>query len=246
MRIINKHGLTRYIPEDIRRQVRIRDGFGCILCATPILNYEHVDPVFPDAKEHNPDAITLLCPTCHTKVTGKEISKDLVKEAMKNPAAKRLGNIGDTLYFCDTHPQIVFGGATFSNCSVPVHLMGEDVISITQEDGKFLLNAKFWDSQGRQTLCISKNEWIISAKDIWDFKKVANRFIVKEHKKRTALIVEILDNKILKIKRFDMFINGRFRVRGNENELNINGANFKGFDLDGFQYGIYIDKPKPK
>lgn len=238
----NKHGLKRYIPEDIRREVRIRDGFGCVICATPIVQYEHVDPEFVDTRSHESYAITLLCPTCHMKVTGKEISKDFVKKAMKSPAAKKKGVVGDTLYFCDTHPTVIFGGATFVQCEIPLQLLGEDVISITEEDGKYFLSAKFWDSQGKQTLSIIKNEWMVSSDNVWDFVKVANRFYIQEHAKEPAMIIEISENNTLIVKRFNMFVQGRYKVIGDERTLKINGHHFSAFGSYGCKYGIVFAK----
>lgn len=239
---VNKHGLKRYIPEDVRRHVRVRDGFGCVICATPIVDYEHVDPEFVDAHRHDADAITLLCPTCHRKVTGKEISKDLVKKAMRSPAAKQRGTIGDTLYFCDSHPTVIFGGATFVHCEIPLQLLGEDVISITEEDGKYFLNAKFWDSQGKQTLSIIKNEWVVSSENVWDFVKVANRFHIQEHAKEPAMIIEVRDNSTLIVQRFNMFVQGRYKVIGDESTLKINGHHFSAFGSHYCKYGIVFAK----
>ena len=87
----NIHGLPREIPASVKKEVRKRDGFGCVFCAVPIIEYEHVDPLFAEAKEHKSSGITLLCPTCHAKVTKNQISKELVKDAMERPAALRGG-----------------------------------------------------------------------------------------------------------------------------------------------------------
>ena len=57
----NKHGLSRYIPEAIKREVRQRCGFGCVICGFGFYDYEHFDPDFADAKFHDPNGMTLLC-----------------------------------------------------------------------------------------------------------------------------------------------------------------------------------------
>ncbi|WP_140145769.1 HNH endonuclease, partial [Vibrio parahaemolyticus] len=77
----NKHGLSRYIPEDVKRKVRQKCGYGCVVCGTAIVEYEHVDPEFSEAKEHDPDKIVLLCSQCHAKVTRKFLSKESIKLA---------------------------------------------------------------------------------------------------------------------------------------------------------------------
>ncbi|MHB0562224.1 hypothetical protein ACX3RA_15640, partial [Escherichia coli] len=58
---INKHGLSRRIPETIKRQIRQRCGFGCVICGFGFYDYEHFKPDFVDAKVHDPNGMTLLC-----------------------------------------------------------------------------------------------------------------------------------------------------------------------------------------
>jgi HNH endonuclease len=78
----NRHGLTRDIPEPVKRAVRQACGFGCVVCGASIIEYEHVDPGFADAREHGPANLTLLCPQCHSKVTTGIWSKEKIKVAM--------------------------------------------------------------------------------------------------------------------------------------------------------------------
>lgn len=233
----NQHGLSRYIPADVKREVRKRDGFGCVFCATPIIDYEHVDPLFVDAHEHNPAAITLLCPTCHRKVTSRQISKELVKQAMQNPAAKQAGKIRDQVYFCDAHPTIIIGGQQLIRCQIPIHILGHDVFKIENEDGKYLLSAQFWDSQGRQTLSIIKNEWVVTSDNVWDFKVEGNRFHIQEKERKTAMIIKVENNQELIIEHCDMLINN-LRVYGNDKELTIGTHKMIGCGMSDCVYGM--------
>lgn len=221
----NVYGLSRDIPTNIKRQVRQRDGFGCVFCAVPIIEYEHVDPTFAQAKEHEVSGITLLCPTCHAKVTKKQISKALVKEAMKKPAAMEKGHVGDQLFFSNSHPTIVVGGATFTECDIPIKFQDYDIISIREENGKYFLNANLWDNKGRQSLKIIDNEWNVSRENIWDLTIVGNTVTIHEKKRSPTLVFKIVDNKIFRIVRLDMII-GNHRIVANENYLNLNGNRF--------------------
>ena len=51
----------RNIPAEIKRQVRQRCGFGCIICGLPIYEYEHMEE-WAKVKRHRTEEITLLCP----------------------------------------------------------------------------------------------------------------------------------------------------------------------------------------
>ncbi|GAH43227.1 unnamed protein product, partial [marine sediment metagenome] len=51
----NQYGLSRYIPLEIKRAVRQKCGFGCVVCGSTIYQYHHFDPPFNEAKQHNPN-----------------------------------------------------------------------------------------------------------------------------------------------------------------------------------------------
>jgi hypothetical protein len=87
----NRQGLLRYIPDAVKRQVRQRCGFGCILCGNAIVQYEHVGPTFADASKHEADGITLLGPTHHAEVTSGMRSKRSVIAASANPKCLQRG-----------------------------------------------------------------------------------------------------------------------------------------------------------
>ena len=48
----NEHGLPRHIPADVARAVRQECGFGCVICGVALIQYEHFDPEFAEAREH--------------------------------------------------------------------------------------------------------------------------------------------------------------------------------------------------
>jgi hypothetical protein len=76
---VNKHGLSRYIPADVARRVREHSKQGCIFCRALICEYEHIEPEFAEAKEHDADRICLVCPSCHRQITSGLITKAQVR-----------------------------------------------------------------------------------------------------------------------------------------------------------------------
>jgi hypothetical protein len=64
---VNKHGLRRAIPEEVKRLVRQNSGFGCVLCGLSLYHYDHIDPPFKEAQAHRPEDICLLCPDHHER-----------------------------------------------------------------------------------------------------------------------------------------------------------------------------------
>ena len=235
----NKYGLGREIPASIKREVRKRDGFGCVFCAVPIIEYEHVDPTFIEAKEHKSSGITLLCPTCHAKVTKNQISKELVKQAMANPAALKNGEVRDELRFTDNHPTVVVGGATFRECNIPIQFRDHEIISIKREDDKFFLNANLWDRNGRKTLKIVNNEWTTFNENIWDLTIVGNTITIHEKERLPALIFKIENNNTFRIERIDMVIDG-CKISGNANVLEVNGIRMMSCSMNRCHIGMFI------
>ena len=89
---INKHGLQRTIPEDVKRTIRKQCGFGCVICGAGYWEYDHVEPEFVDCTSHDPKGMTLLCLYHHGKKTKGLLSKQKIVEAMKNPKALQDGH----------------------------------------------------------------------------------------------------------------------------------------------------------
>ncbi|GAA3997406.1 hypothetical protein GCM10022211_03460 [Sphingomonas humi] len=80
----NKHGLSRTIPADVKREVRQSCQFGCVRCRASLYQYDHFDPEYADATEHAADGIALLCPTCHDLKTKGVLTAARVRELKKD------------------------------------------------------------------------------------------------------------------------------------------------------------------
>jgi hypothetical protein len=118
----NKHGLTRDIPNDVTRQVRQRDGFGCVICGSAFYTYAHFDPEFVDAKKHDPDGICLLCGTCHRRKTSGLLSTESVKQAVLHPKCKETGFSCGALDVGNQHPEIILGSFTAYTAKVLIEI----------------------------------------------------------------------------------------------------------------------------
>jgi hypothetical protein len=154
-------GLKRYIPADIRRAVRQRCGFGCVVCGCPIVDYDHFDPAFKDAESHDANGITLLCGTCHGKKNRKLLSNDEVRRNNANPRARQNGFIRDAVFLGPSVPLVRFGGAVF--LSEQIVACDDEILfgfSAAEEAGAPVrLQAHLCDKDGRQLLEIVDNVW---------------------------------------------------------------------------------------
>ena len=73
---------NRYIPDDIKKAVFIRDGGQCLCCGiTSGLEYDHIYP-YSKGGQNTPDNLQLLCRSCNAskgtgtmcKLHGKDLS----------------------------------------------------------------------------------------------------------------------------------------------------------------------------
>lgn len=213
----NKFGLSRTIPSNIKRQVRQRDGFGCVICGLGIVQYEHVDPEFHNAKIHDPNAIALLCPQCHAKVTNRMWSKSRVKLAMRHPKCKQIGYAREFFDFIDGHPVLHFGGMLLSNCSTPIEVGGHPLFKIDPPEFSgepFLFSGLFTDSRGDISLQIDNNEWKAYSNS-WDVEVKGPTITIREDRQVIHLILKIIQPSTIVVEKLDMALGGlRFQATG--------------------------------
>jgi hypothetical protein len=75
---------ARDIPDPIKRLVRQKSGFGCVVCGLPIFDYEHIEE-FAAVQTHNAANMVLLCPNHHAEKTRGRLSKEAIRRAADNP-----------------------------------------------------------------------------------------------------------------------------------------------------------------
>ncbi len=186
---INKYGLPREISPDVKRTVRRECGFGCVICGCAIVQYEHFDPPFEEAREHNPAGIALLCGGCHDKKTRGFWSASKVAEARRNPTSLKIGYSRDAF---DLKSPFVLrvGSSIFENVSTVVMTSeGERWFVIEEPEvdgGPVRLSATFYDTNGQLSLDIQENEWRCFSKQ-WDTEIKGKRITVRRGARDIAL-----------------------------------------------------------
>lgn len=228
----NKFGLSRDIPEGIKRAVRQRCGYGCVLCGSAIYQYEHIEPDFYEAREHNPDGITLLCGSCHDKKTRKFLSAARVLKGAKAPAAKAKGFAFTELESGDEHPVVRLGGFTMRNCRTPLELHNVPMLRLERgeaEGAPFQLTASFFDSENRPTVCIYRNELFAFA-DNWDVEAAGGRIVVRTAAREIALQLHFQQGGGITVERLDMAY-GAYRLRADPDKLEVLNRDGRGLTI---------------
>jgi hypothetical protein len=187
----NQYGLPRDIPEHVKRSVRQRDGFGCVFCGLAIYQYEHVDPPFAEARTHDASAITLLCGSCHDKVSRKFTSKDSVKAAMANPKCKQEGFAHQIFDFGVKWPWITLASVRLENSVIALRICGRPMMWIRPPEAPGTpcrLSADFLDAFDKPRMLIRDNEWKVSSGN-WDV--TAEGGVIKVSEGLTKICLQI-------------------------------------------------------
>lgn len=243
--VVNRHGLSRDIPEPIKRAIRQRCGFGCVICGASITHYDHVDPPYEDATSHDADRIALTCPQHHDWITRKFWSRKTLEEASRDPFCKRAGYAHSPLDIGTEYPWIKFAGTTIYNVTIPVVIGDIPLFRIKgseEEAGPFRLSANFHNSQGRPSLMILDNEWRAYETN-WDVEASGGALTIRDGPGRVSLrlvvappggvIVEQLDMRI-----GDLHLTGspeKLIVRGPDRDTTISGGFMHNSDV-----GMYL------
>lgn len=205
-----QHGLTRRIPDEVKRVVRQRDGFGCVICGKAIYDYDHIDPEFRDACEHSAAGIVLLCSEHHSLKSRGLLSKESVLAAAKAPRAKQSGFSFGPFDMGAQPPTISLGTLRVRNVRILIEILGERILSIKQpiEPGlPFLIDACLRDRDGNVIFEIADNEWRTPSEN-WDVEIEGARITIR----RTSgdILLRILSSPPheLIIERLDMVHRG--------------------------------------
>lgn len=222
MAITNRHGLSRYVPAEVARAIRQRCGFGCVLCGLGFYDYEHFDPDFADATEHNPLGMTLLCMQCNQKRARGTLSREAVASANADPACKRAGFARECFDVSPERIAVQFAAATFVNCRTLIEINRLPVLAVAPPMGAgepYRLSGYFTDATGTCTLTIKDNVWKARTSN-WDVECVGARIAVRRAAGDIALIVRTEPPHRLVIERIDMQFEGCI-VRGDERQMKV-------------------------
>ncbi len=208
---INKYGLSRDIPTSIKKEIRSFCGYGCVICGNAIYQYEHIDPLFQDAREHNPSNMALLCGSCHDNVTRGIWSKQRVKEARDNPCCAQKGFSSLKLDVCAGGEFIIkIGNTEFVDLQTIIQIDDENLLSISQpesDNSPPRICAKFYDRFNKMAGKIINNEWFGSS-DAFDIETRGHTISVRSKEKEVDLVLSIVPPNILHIDQMHMHFKG--------------------------------------
>ncbi|WP_424448834.1 HNH endonuclease signature motif containing protein [Microbacterium arborescens] len=174
---------SRTIPRPIKREVRQRCGFGCVLCGSAIYEYHHM-VMWSEEHRHVAEEITLLCPSHHSEVTNGRLPASRVLQADADPFNKRADlSPGYALHYAGSEALVALGSNHFrapgGRDLTVVRVLGQTLLGMRFEDGNYLLNFVGYDKEGRVAVRIDDNELSFRA-DSWDIEFVGTTLVVRD------------------------------------------------------------------
>lgn len=206
----NEHDLSRYIPSEVKRQIRKRCGFGCVICGNAFYHYEHIDD-FAGVEKHDPDAMTLLCGGCHDKVTRGFWSKDKVRSAASNPKCASSNWASVAMDIGEQELLVRVGETSFIGLKNVILIDGVELFSITNKKESReppIVSAKFFDRNNFLIGKIEENIWSGST-EAFDIQTVGSRITVSSSLHKLDLILSMQPPNELHIEKINMQYNGK-------------------------------------
>jgi trigger factor len=192
--------VSRSIPVAIKREVRKRCCFGCVICGAPVWHYDHMEE-FATVNEHTAENITLLCPNHHQEKTSRRLSKEAVLRHNERPFSCSHERSAPHKMFFSAQPfTIRVGSMTYTVSSLPdsgefpaIRFCGETLVGFIYEDGNLLLNLLQRDVLGNIILQIFKGELTVST-NLGDFEYIGPTLRIKPRFSSELVFVQSADS----------------------------------------------------
>ena len=227
------------IPGPMKRTVRQRCGFGCIICGLPLYEYDHMIE-YSIVNEHKAENLTLLCDKHHREKTNKLLSLEQVIEANKSPYNIINGqNSPYLLNFAGTDFSVILGDVRQSvpnvnpenDFIIPFLVNNKKLISFEIISGKLFFNLILLDTENNLILKIVENELVYNAEQ-WDIEFIGRRLKIRTGLGKIIFDIEFLIPNSVQIYKAEFNCdgywlkveNGGFTARG----FNIMIKNIKG------------------
>ena len=197
------------IPSDMKRLVRQKCGFGCVICRVPLYDYEHVDP-YNIVQEHTLENLVLMCPNCHRKKGKGFITKERINYCLKK--VERAGYTDPDDLQVEYYSLRIGSNVIHSVHGFIFDIEGYGRLAIVHK-GMPLINGYICDSNGGKVIVIEDNNYSLSCES-WDVEYVGKRL-----RFRSAPGEIFCEIKIDVIKK-EIEVNGFFRL-DDDTKINI-------------------------
>ena len=206
----NAQGLSRAIPAEVKRQVRQRCGFGCVVCGAAVFQYDHMVTGFADADVHDPTDITLLCGFHHQMKTAGMLSVETVRRANASPKCRETGFARGPFDIGPHFGEVRIASISALQTTNIISIYGDRVLYLEEPEepgGPMRLNATLSDDSGVPVMQIVANEWRTPVEN-WDVLVAGQHITIKRARTDTVLSMRIDPPNRIRFERLHMFHRG--------------------------------------
>ncbi len=204
------------IPEPMKRRIRQRCGFGCVVCGLPLYTYEHMDG-WATVRRHDEEEITLLCDGHQRERTNGLLPVGHVRSANRRPCNKRKGHSHPyALHYTGSSCKFLVGGNDFERTNlregtefIAIAIDRFPMLSFAFSQGHLFLTLQIFDDQSERVLSIERNEMIYCPTP-WDIRFEGRRLCIREGQGRYLVDIEFWPPDRVELRR------GRFSLNGLE------------------------------
>lgn len=241
------------IPPEIKREVRQRCGFGCVICGLPLYEYEHMLE-WAEVQRHEAEEITLLCRQHHGEKTNGLLPKETVLEANKNPYNLRAGVSKNLfLHYSGNDVQLALSNSTFSfnglsdnSFFAPLVVDGLAVVGFRVESGRLLLQFLAFNELNVPILQIVDNELVYRTEQ-WDIEWVGQKLTIREGHRKILLQLVFEPPNIIRITKGRILLNGIEILIGSDYIFcSNNSCFFSSISTINCAVGLAIGDPTPQ
>ncbi|ORL41329.1 hypothetical protein A6F59_10910 [Prescottella equi] len=194
----------------MKREVRQRCGFGCVLCGLPLYHYDHMNE-YSVVKEHEAENLTLLCAQHHDEKTKGLLPLAKVQAANADPFNLRAGaSRPHYLHYSGNRAVVALGSNEFTSDGgdfVAVLVDGVPLIYFRFESEQALLTVQLFDDFNQPLLQIVDNELVYSV-STWDVEFVGTTLTIRAASRDIFLVVKFCAPDRLEIIRGRLLLNG--------------------------------------
>ncbi|MGB8993528.1 MAG: hypothetical protein WCD80_15840 [Desulfobaccales bacterium] len=240
------------IPPEIKREVRQRCGYGCVICGIPLYEYEHMLE-WATVKRHIADEITLLCRQHHGEKTNRLLPKEDIDTANANPFNLRKGvSKNHLLHYSGKSVRLALSNGYFEFHDLPegaffAPLVVDNVpiVGFRIESGRLLLHFIAFNELNIPIIQIVDNE-LIYRTDQWDIEWVGQKLTIREGHRKILLQLIFDPPHTIKISKGRILLNGIELLIGDDYLFCSNKSIFFGtISTKNCPIGIAIGDPVP-
>lgn len=240
------------IPNEMKRAVRQRCGFGCVICGFPLYEYEHMEE-WAVVQRHVEEEITLLCRMHHGMKTDGLLPVKDVKAANKDPYNKKVGVSKNILMsYSGQDVALHLGSSLFEQNGLkdgsffaPLVVDGLPMVGFRLDQGRLFLNFIAFDETNKLILQILDNELVYDTNQ-WDIAWVAQELTIREGQGKILLQLRFEPPGVIRLVKGRILRNGIELLVGKDYLFNTNNAGFfANIHVKNFQIGFAIGDPTP-